>query len=242
VIASDENLQCPACRKAVFTDPVVMRCLQCGEFQHDSCAGKGSRCGVSATCKGKTERCVVVRVPHAGPTKNEISESIDALVQKALAPLATKLDAQAQTLADQHKVGVAADESAQQELTTLRARSDTALGALEKALQTVLRVTRDIDKRTLYQQKPLSQKQLEESIATIAERIEESTAAEGERLDTRLALLRAQLVPDLRGAVRAIEACRFDVVAARHPAPWETGVQDVLAPVASTDLPREELS
>ncbi len=242
MIESDENLQCPACRRPVFTTAVVVRCLQCGEFQHEGCAVKGARCGARSTCKGKIERCTVVRVPHAGPTTEAIAASIDQLVQSALEPLEAKLDAHAGALIEHRKVGDAAAQTTQEELATMRAGFDTATGALDKALQTVLRVTRDIDKRTLYQAKPLSQKQLEDSVAAISDRIDQSSAVEGERAEARMALLRAQLVPDLRAAVRAIEACRFDVVAARHPAPWEAGTDGLLAPAASTDLPREEVS
>jgi len=242
MIESDENLACSACRKPVFNQPIVMRCGQCGEFQHEACAIKGARCAVSRACKGKVERMAVVRVPHAGPTADEIAAAVDPLIQTAVGPLEAKLDAQSATLTEQQRAAEARVPVAQQELATMGARFDTTMEALDKALQTVLRVARDIDKRTLYQPKPLTQKQLAETVAVVSDRIEELSGAESERAEARLTLLRAQLVPDLRAAVRAIEACRFDVVSVRHPAPWEAAGGDILAPAASSDLPREELS
>jgi len=242
MIQSDENLDCPGCRKPVFTSAVVLRCLKCGEFQHEACTVKQVRCGASHTCKGRVERCAVVRVPHAGPTRDEIVSAVDRLVQNAVGPLEAKLDAQSQTLIEHQKVAETGTQSTQQELATATARFDTAMGTVDKALQTVLRITRDIDKRTLYQPKPLSQQQLEESVAAVSDRMEQLTAVESERAEARLTLLRAQLVPDLRAAVRAIEACRFDVVSVRHPSPWASGDDNVIAPAATIDVPREEMS
>jgi hypothetical protein len=242
MIESDEKLLCPPCRKPVFTDPMVLRCQHCGEFQHEACAAKGGRCGVNESCKGKPERCAVVRVPHAGPTRHEIAASVDDLVQRTIEPLAAKLDAQARTLVEQRRGVETEAQKTREEVGAAGAKLETALGTLDTTLQTILRVSKEIYKRTLYRPKTLNQAQVEKSVEKVADRLEQLAETEGERAVARLALLRAQLVPDLRAAVRAIEACRFDVVSARHPAPWDTSADDVLAPVASTDFPREDVS
>ena len=242
MIEASETLACPSCRAPVFSEPVVVRCGLCGVFQHERCSEKGLRCGATRSCKGKVERLAVARVPHAGPTAGEIAVEVGRLLQQAISPLEAKLVESAQAQAEYQRTTEMLVQSVQQRGEELGTQLTASIASVDETLQTVLRLAREIDKRTLYQVRPLSQKQLDESMSVVSDRVAELSTADNELADARLASIRAELVPDLREAVRAIEACRFDVLLSRHPRPWGSEIDDVLAPPAQVEPPREDVS
>ena len=85
------ELRCPTCRESALDGWRLVKCSKCGVLHHETCWSQDRRCAGTAGCKGKPQDVMVVRVPHSGPTLDEIASETTLRVRAELAPVLERI-------------------------------------------------------------------------------------------------------------------------------------------------------
>jgi hypothetical protein len=218
--------KCPACREAVFDRGSVVTCSRCDEYQHLKCWNAGGRCRAATKCKGKPVPVAVVKLQPPGPTAAEISEAVEARTQELLHPIIADLRSAMAHGEDVETVRVSVAQTAEATL----ARIEQARIEMDTRTENIRRLVAAVETRLAAAPPPIDRGDLTKSAKEIREGVEGAAREAGASMESRLAELRSAVSSELHEILLAVEACRWDTGARRHPLPWDDRTDDVLDP------------
>lgn len=221
-----EALPCPACRKPVFAHGSVVLCSKCDAYQHLSCWTKRKGCSGEAKCKGKSVPVAVVKLEPPHPTADEISAIVEQRLTDVVHPLMADLRSVVAHGEDLDALRRAAREQAESSRAAIEEFRRDVEGRLEKLRQLVAAM----DQRESTSPQPLLREDLSQATREANERADAADAALREAVVAEVGTLRRSVAAELHGILLAVEACRWDTAARRHPLPWDGRTDDVLAP------------
>jgi len=215
---------CPGCRTIVFEQGAVVACSRCDAYQHLKCWNAKGRCTASMKCKGKLVPVAVVKLAPPGPTAFEIAEAVEARVQEILHPVVADLRS---AMAHGEDVEALSGSVARTAEATL-ARIEQARIEMESRTENIRRLVAAIDARLAAAPAPVDRSELARTAKEIRDAADGAAHETGAALESRLVEIRAAISSDLHEILVAVEACRWDTGARRHPLPWDGRTDDVL--------------
>jgi len=218
--------KCRACREAVFDKGSVVACSRCDGYQHLKCWNAAGRCTSTAKCKGKPVPVAVVKLAPPGPSAAEIADAVEARTQELLHPIMADLRS---AMAHGEDVEALRVSVAQTTEATL-ARIEQARIETETRTENIRRLVAAVDARLAAAATPLQRADLTRAAKEIKDGVESAAHEAGATTEGRLAELRTAISSELHEILLAVEACRWDTGARRHPLPWDGRTDDVLDP------------
>jgi ElaB/YqjD/DUF883 family membrane-anchored ribosome-binding protein len=226
------GLACSGCRDAVFDGRPVVRCSKCGAYCHQECFVKTARCPVQQCAGKKWEGVAVVRLEPPGPDVREIAAAVRADFEDVLHPLMAGVRsdmAQHEDVEKLHAEVLAAAKAAQTRDEALRARLDSTVLEIERALAEHARAIAETQ-RLVRALPTVGPKEFGDVAQSVAASVGERTERLRESVHAALDALRQTVSVESRRNLVAIEACRWDTAAHGRPLPWDEGAARVLNP------------
>lgn len=228
----DVHLRCPGCGEPVLDGWKIVRCRKCAVLHHEKCWTKAGKCSGTTNCRGKWEEIVVARVPHAGPSSEELEQLVERTVESIVS---RQIVALGQTIPRGEDLKRLGDEVQRQVDGVQVAIAEDVRAGIEDLARTVKELARkveELDRRVRHLPRPAEPQNLEATEKRLLEQLETLTESGGVS-DEQLETLRRQLSADLADTQRRIDECHFELSSLRHPLPW----QDASGPLGA--LPRE---
>jgi hypothetical protein len=218
--------KCRACREAVFDEGSVVACSRCDDYQHLKCWNAAGHCTATAKCKGKPVHVAVVKLAPPGPSAAEIAEAVEARTQELLHPIMADLRSAMAHGEDVETVRVSVAQTAEATL----ARIEQARIEMDTRTENIRRLVAAVEARLAAAPPPIDRADLTRAAKEIRDGVEGAAREAGASTESRLADLRAAISSELHEILLAVEACRWDTGARRHPLPWDGRSDDVLDP------------
>jgi hypothetical protein len=220
---------CRACRNPVFEGGKVVLCSRCDSYQHVRCWTAAGRCGATVKCRGKPVPVAVVKLQPPGPSAAEIAEAVEARTQEILHPIIADLRsamAHAEDVDALRKTVAQSAETAQERVEALRRE-------VESRTERIRQLVAAVETRLAGTPVPIDRNDLARIAKDVREGGEAGARLAGAAIEAHIEALRRAVSVDLHEVLLAVEACRWDTAARRHPLPWDGRTDDVLAPRGS---------
>lgn len=226
------NLACHACMD-VFTGSEAYICDKCETYQHRRCWNQAGRCQGSERCRGKPRDVVILRLEAPGPSAGEIGDEVEKRLRDVVLP---PVESVQQTGAKQQDVERI--KNALRNISDAVGSSDTRVEELRAAVDAGLRDLRrtiaEMDEKThvaeVMQPSGVSDEELKRIVQETSSRMDESAEHLRESLDGLLSALSKEMRAELYRVQQAVDACRWDTGARRHPLPWDERPDAVFLP------------
>jgi hypothetical protein len=224
-----KDTPCAACREPVFEKGSVVLCSTCDAYQHLRCWSERRRCAASEKCKGKPVPVAVVRLAPPGPSAAEIADAVEAKTQELLHPMFADLRSAMAHAEDVETLREAFGHSAE----AGQDRVEALARDLEQRTERIRQMLTALEARLASAPAPLGRDDLSRAAKEIRDGFDSAVRRAAPPLDKEIADLRQAVSLALHEVLRAVEACRWDTGARRHPLPWDGTSDDVLAPRAA---------
>jgi hypothetical protein len=227
------HLACPACMEQVFSGYEAYLCDRCDRYQHKRCWNEAGRCTASDRCRGKPREVVVVRLEASGPTAEVIAETVERRLGESLTGPLEELGRQLAKQRDMERVKNAL-RNIHDAIGAADSRVEDLRAALDAGLRDLRRTLDDMGDKTHVAEVVPASGVSDEELSRIVRETSERMDASAERLRETLAGLLSGLSSDVRSELyrvqQAVDACRWDTGARRHPLPWDERSEGVFLP------------
>ena len=221
-----KDTPCAVCDAPVFEKGAVVVCSVCDAYHHNGCWNRTGHCSARPKCKGRAVPVAVVKLQPPGPTAAEIADAVGERTQEILHPVVADLRSAMAHAEDVESLRKTILESAR----TAKERSESALRELEARGDALRQLVAAADARVAALPVPAGRDDVAHAVKEIRERNDALILEASSSLEAQIAEMRRAVSAELHEVLLAVEACRWDTGARRHPLPWDTRPDEILSP------------
>ncbi len=224
------RLACPECMEQVFAGVAAYLCDRCDTYQHKRCWNSAKRCIATEGCRGKPREVVVVRLEAPGPTADAIADRVEERLAGVIGPAFQKLSKGVAQQKDVERIKNALSNIADA-VGAADSRVEELRAALDGGLREIRRIIEEAGEQTrVAEPMPapgVSDDELRRIVQETSARADEAALEMRSSLEGLLSELSSTVRTELYRVQRAVDACRWDTGARRHPLPWDERPNEV---------------